>query len=431
MLHRESDTQDDETTADRAAGRESHVGALLRETRLGFGLSVDDVATHLRIRRDFIAAIEERRVEGVPAPAYLLGFLRSYATFLGLDPDEVVRRFRNDVSGINRRPTFRPPEPVPERGIPAGAMMVVGIVLAAGAYGGWYWYSGGADRPQAIVPPVPERLAVAPAPLVPGAPTAPRPAAAPAPGAPALVAAGATQPGAPAAPAAGLAQAAPGTGPVVAGGGVAIQAPFSFDPATVPTVRPPAAAAALPPPSPAAAGALPGAQTGTFNGRPLPGFVGPGAAPWTPTPSVAEPPQADRAAAADPGSAGPALPLPPRLGAGRDPEASTTIIAAAPITAPAASPGAGDSRFVLHARADSWVSLRDGTGSNVFNRVLRAGETYRVPARPGMVLTTGNAGGLEIQLDGQAMPTLGGVGQVRRDLPLEPERLRGLLSAGR
>jgi cytoskeleton protein RodZ len=97
----------------------------------------------------------------------------------------------------------------------------------------------------------------------------------------------------------------------------------------------------------------------------------------------------------------------------------------------AASYGAADdSRVVLRARADSWIQVRERTGGTVlFNRVLRPGETYRVPMRPGLLLTTGNAGGLEVVLDGDALPTLGQQGVVRRDLPLEPDALKQAVAA--
>ena len=58
------------------------------------------------------------------------------------------------------------------------------------------------------------------------------------------------------------------------------------------------------------------------------------------------------------------------------------------------------------------------------NRVLRPGESYAVPARDGLLLSTGNAGGLDILVDGQLTPGLGGTKAVRRDIPLEPERLK-------
>ena len=57
-------------------------------------------------------------------------------------------------------------------------------------------------------------------------------------------------------------------------------------------------------------------------------------------------------------------------------------------------------------------------------RLLRRGESYDVPARPGLTLLTGNAGGLEITVDGKAIPALGPVGAVRRHVALDAEKLQ-------
>jgi cytoskeleton protein RodZ len=56
--------------------------------------------------------------------------------------------------------------------------------------------------------------------------------------------------------------------------------------------------------------------------------------------------------------------------------------------------------------------------------VLRPGDTYQVPTEQGLELVTGNAGGLEILVDGDPTPSLGGTGVVVRDIQLDPDRLR-------
>jgi len=57
-------------------------------------------------------------------------------------------------------------------------------------------------------------------------------------------------------------------------------------------------------------------------------------------------------------------------------------------------------------------------------RLLRAGDSYRVPDQPGLVLLTGNAGALEILVDGEVVPDLGEAGKVRRNVTLDPDLLR-------
>ena len=87
--------------------------------------------------------------------------------------------------------------------------------------------------------------------------------------------------------------------------------------------------------------------------------------------------------------------------------------------------GAGndDSRVVVMARMDSWVQIT-GAGNELFlTRILRAGDKYFAPNRPDLVLMTGNAGAIQIFVDGQAVQPLGPVGKVRRDVSLDPETL--------
>ncbi len=83
----------------------------------------------------------------------------------------------------------------------------------------------------------------------------------------------------------------------------------------------------------------------------------------------------------------------------------------------------GPVRIVMRAIADSWIQVRDADRSVLFTRVLKTGESYRVPERAGVSMRTGNAGGLEITVDGKTAPPLGPMGAVRRNVALDPELL--------
>ena len=178
---------------DITAAEAARVGEDLREARLTLGASVEDMADHLRINRRYIHALEEGRVRDLPGSAYAVGFVRSYASALGLDPDEAVRRFRDVTGGsVSRTGELVFPEPVPSRGVPAGALVAVGVVIAIGAYVAWYNWTGSGNRVVDAVPPLPPRLEQsvedgtrlregAPPQAAPAAPAAPPPVAAPAP----------------------------------------------------------------------------------------------------------------------------------------------------------------------------------------------------------------------------------------------------------
>jgi cytoskeleton protein RodZ len=73
------------------------LGDRFRSAREARGLSLSDVSEQIRIRSIYLAAIEEENWSAVGAPVYIRGFLRTYARFLGLDPEDVVAAFNGEV----------------------------------------------------------------------------------------------------------------------------------------------------------------------------------------------------------------------------------------------------------------------------------------------------------------------------------------------
>ena len=142
-----------------------------------------------------------------------------------------------------------------------------------------------------------------------------------------------------------------------------------------------------------------------------------------------------------------AEPPPPRIAEAREPAAAaaeTTVrrettppsprnevaALAAPVapgadTAGAPVVAAAGSRVTLRARLDSWVQVSAKDDELLLTRILRAGDTYAVPNRPDLTLLTGNAGALEISVDGRVLPPIGPIGAVRRNVSLNPEDLLG------
>ena len=297
-------------------------GADLRAARERLGLSLEEVARDLRIRLPHLKALEEGRVSELPGNAFAWAFVRSYAGSLGLDVEAMVRRFRTGTTRLDSRMELDFPVPVAERGLPAGATALLGVVLAVGAYAGWYRLSGEGRLPAEAVTAVPQRLA-----------------------------------------------------------SLAEQA--------------------------------------------LPLSSGPSNMIADATPRVVPDPVADLGNLADPAppvmaispTSAAAAQLPPRA---EDPPAAAGL--APPVDA---------TRIVLRAIADSWVMVKDRSGTILLNRILRTGETWPVPGRTDLMFTTGNAGGTEVLVDGTAIPSLGGSGVVRRDLSLDPDQIKdGKLAVG-
>ena len=66
-------------------------GAKLAQARELKGLSLDEIAKEIRVRRDYLEALEAMNVKLLPGKAYAVAFLKSYAKALGLDPEAIAR----------------------------------------------------------------------------------------------------------------------------------------------------------------------------------------------------------------------------------------------------------------------------------------------------------------------------------------------------
>lgn len=447
------------------------VANTLRGAREEHGQDLHAVAQVLRIRYDYLEAIENGAFERLPGTTYAHGFLRTYAEFLGLDGDEMVERFKEEMHGTESKPELVFPEPVTEGRIPGGAIILISAVLLGLAYGGWFYLSSQGKSVADLIPPLPERLQAM---LAGEAETALESASADEPagseqaseytppeaesGEPSVLAdpAGALEepaeePAEEPTPDPGVVASAPKEG----GATVAVaEAPAAAEPADFESDAATAAgsetettdttadsAPVAPSPEPEAStqervAATEPVEPVTAAARPEPARSEP-----APTPSVDPPPDpADSVASPPPVPAAPAKvvtaepALARRTAAITAPLVEQTVVIPAPPAAPQSmtstdrSPRVyGEStegtRIVLRALQDSWVQIRDRQDALLLTRVLRAGDTYFVPARDGLTLLTGNAGGLEIRVDGVPVPPIGPVGTVRRQIALDPARL--------
>ena len=70
------------------------------------------------------------------------------------------------------------------------------------------------------------------------------------------------------------------------------------------------------------------------------------------------------------------------------------------------------------------MTVKNNKNQIVFTNLLKAGEEYNVPNEAGLKLETGNAGALEILVDGKAVPSIGQEGMVRRSVQMDPALLK-------
>lgn len=359
------------------------MGQVLREARQSFGRDISQVGTALRIRTEYLEAIEGGNYKQLPGPTYAIGFIRTYAEYLGLDGAEIVRRFKQETEGLDLKRDLSFPMPLTERSIPGGTILLVALILGLCGYGIWYYVSSGnrahlnrvGSVPSSLLPP--DGVNATPISATQKEPQAPTEAAA----------AASSSSGSATAPRA--APAAPPTRSIVA---------------TAPQPTMPSPASPLPPPPTAPASVSAPAPVAPVATSPLPPVPQPRVETSTSAPTA---PASGRPASPTEVAA---LPPVPAVSAPADPSHVFGVTN-------------GPARIVIRATGTSWIQIRDAQESQIFTRVMRSGEVYRVPDKPGLSLGTGNAGGLEVSVDGKAAPALGAFGVIRHHVVLDPQKL--------
>ena len=412
----------------------SAVGALLRHNRVERDFSLQDIAQQLRIQRSYLEALEEGDFDSLPGLTYAIGYVRSYAKLLDLDQDTLISDFKAEAKKLQEPTQLSFPSPAPEGKVPGGAMVFVGVLLAALSYGGWYYFSTTETAVSDLTPSIPDRLAFLleePAIDAPAAaesvPVARQP----------VTANVATQ--APIATEATPSK--PETKTVAEATTAASVAPASQEP----TEQAEAPAASVTAPAATETVAVPEIAATVNTGIDIPAAPSSGetatAAETTGTESVSETTATlDTAASNDTTPAASAaeqiasIPEPAPTAGTTDIPAIPEMPVQQPVTtsrsAVEAEAAAIDSKpkpvsavagplIVINATDDSWVQVRGTDATPLLTRILRKGERYEVPSRTGLKLFTGNAGALKISVNGSEAPSLGPFGKIARNIPLD------------
>jgi cytoskeleton protein RodZ len=245
-------------------------GTMLANARAAAGLELSDIARDTRVPLRHLKALEEDRHDELPALPYAIGFVKSFARAVGLDPETVAGQFRAETSKGAHVPSMGTLEPLDERRLPSQALVYGSVALVIAVIAGLSAWGAGAFDP----PP----------------------------------------------------------------------------PAAIET-------ASAPPPAPAAVETAPAAVAVAAAGAPAP-----------------------------------------------------AIAASGPV--------------VLTAREDVWLKVYDGaTKTSVMTGTLAAGQSFSVPATPGLQLWTGKAGALDVTIGGRPIPPLGGPVETVKNISLAPADL--------
>ena len=492
--------------------------AELSEARHRGGYSISDAAHVLRIQQHYLEALEEGRFDQIPGTTYIIGFLRSYAGFLGLDPDEIIDAFKREQGLDKNEQRLAFPSPTDSSPKPKFWLILLVLVLAGLAYGGWQYQSTGGQIATDLVDDVSTKLTeavglgetaatgegaaeesaaaetvavatatetkpeasaetstetasatvvaevttAAPAELEPAAAEEPPPATAaprqeePTPAEPAAtdVSEGGLVPPAEVWDEAGPEQAtdvavletAPAESTPVQPPPAKIEAAAEFASAPVAPTEPEQAADAAAPsaPSEPSAASAEISDSGPAIASPLDfaaAEVG-GSATTSPGSDADEAVAGDAAEPSGSADRIDVASLEPAATeavdeAASEPAAPTAVtddpppLSADPVYVPKVYGRSNlDARVVITAVDDSWVQVQGPENELLLTRILHAGDSYRVPDRPGLFMVTGNAGGLEVKVDDSVAPALGPLGVVMRNIALDPDRLLAGTAAG-
>ncbi|PPR25121.1 MAG: hypothetical protein CFH38_00717 [Alphaproteobacteria bacterium MarineAlpha10_Bin1] len=399
--------------------------AALSRARMVAGYELKDVATALRIRLIYLEALEEGRFDDLPGMTYAVGFLRSYSKHLGLDPDEMITRLKRETASGNAQRDLTFPVPPKEGGKPKPWLILVVLILAGLAYGGWRVYSTEGQIATDLVADVSTTLTEA----------------------------------------AGLSDDNKVMVSIASEEGIAADTSLS-DPATAGADASSATdESAVLKPEETASSAASGSNSGTnslwqeadgaapensTSDASVNSVAAAEVAPAAATTNSVNAPQGntslwDSARENTPSEAIDVVDPAPSASSQTNPivgnaqaqelndagnSAAFDVASASPETpdVPAYQPSIygvenTDFRISITATADSWVQIQGPNNELLLTRILRTGDVYQVPDRTGLIMVTGNAGALELRVDGTVVEALGPVGVVRRNVPLDPEAL--------
>jgi len=332
-----------------------NVGLELKAHRERKGHELEMAGRVLRIKKTHIRAIEESRFKDLPGKTYAIGFVRSYAEYLGLNPDDCIRRFKLEYDDATLpktedgktapKPKLGFPDARQDVRMPHGSLVILAGILVLGVWGGWYLTTS-AERQFNDA----ETVALPPSDL-------PTPEDAEA----------------------ILRAAAADTAP-------SVQAATNLNAETGAPVEGETAEVAAEPEGPATnAEQLVAALTGTGQGDNAQGSLENG---------IDEVPMAVNE-----------LPEQGIVSGRREAQVFGVLNNA--------------SRVIIRARGNAWVRIEDTSGAVLFEESLIRGDSYRVPNRAGLIMATRNAGAVELLLDGQSLGPVGAVGQPLPDVSLD------------
>jgi len=276
-----------------------HVGNTMREAREAQNLSLESVADELMIRLFYLEALENGNFKDLPERVYAIGFVKNYATYLGMDVTGTVDQFKRDAYGARSAGSYQVelamPEPVAHSIVPNRSAIISAAIVLIALIAGIVFFAQGDKKTSPVIP-----------------------------------------------------------APMSNSSAAMDQKPTENNIANNETT----------PPAENTFSATTNAATTTAA-----------------------------------------------------PEFTSTTPSAAPVATPVAP--AAKNRRVIEALQSSWVEIKDASGKTLFTNILKTGQLLPLPENTKVTLTTGNAGGLRLILDGAPQAAFGTVNEVKRNMLID------------
>lgn len=116
------------------------IGTILKSSRLKSKKSLEEISSELCIRKIYLTALEESNYEVLPPIPYGIGYVRTYARYLGLSPERAVKLYKTAALAVEEQKNEEEVVETPEVNKSGSRHILVGILALAAIYGGWSWY---------------------------------------------------------------------------------------------------------------------------------------------------------------------------------------------------------------------------------------------------------------------------------------------------
>ena len=157
------------------------LGGILAEARQAKGVTLEQAASATRVRLHVLTALEEDRAAELPAPVYARGYLRTYASYLEIDPERLLEAYEASRTRQSGSLAIRPLSSLtasPNLVLTAPAAGAVGLVLLVFAFTGYVYKELDSVRTPPPAPRVAATALATPTASPSPSPLAPTPAAA-------------------------------------------------------------------------------------------------------------------------------------------------------------------------------------------------------------------------------------------------------------